>query len=137
MHAAAAVVSLLCSPSDNFHPKHLLLKISVCDADGAEVPHIPAGTYACLVTGTQEASKGRDGPECSNQLHVLLCVIRLPQHGSDLLVTVNAPTYISPSSRAAPHADIEGSQPAAQVQAAAVMQGVLESLVIRDEGLFG
>jgi hypothetical protein len=107
-------------------------------AGTAEVPHIPADTYMCLVSGTQQACKGRDaGVDRSNTVQLLLCIIRLPQHGSDLLITVNAPSYISPSSSAAQHADAQGQQAGAEGQAAAVMQGVLRSLRVQDWGLFG
>lgn len=34
----------------------------------------------------------------------MLCVIRLPQHGSDVLITLNSPIYISEHSAAAEHA---------------------------------
>ena len=34
----------------------------------------------------------------------LLAVVRLPQHGSDLLITLNTPTFISGVSAAAEHA---------------------------------
>ncbi|KAF6263329.1 hypothetical protein COO60DRAFT_455417 [Scenedesmus sp. NREL 46B-D3] len=104
----------------------------------AEVPHIQQGTYICFVSGTQQACKGRDaGLDRANTVQLLLCIIRLPQHSSDLLVTVNAPSYISPSSSAAQHADAQGQQAAAAGQAAAVMQGVLRSLKVQDWGLFG
>eukprot|EP00878_Enallax_costatus_P012874 GHUV01013442.1.p1 GENE.GHUV01013442.1~~GHUV01013442.1.p1 ORF type:complete len:198 (+),score=55.92 GHUV01013442.1:334-927(+) len=102
----------------------------------ADIPHFAAGTYACLVSGIQEASKGRDGPERSNKVYMLLCVVRLPQHGSDLLVTVNAPAYISPSSSAAQYTEQQGIQPQAEAQAAAVIRGVLSSLQVVDVGLF-
>ncbi|WIA22949.1 hypothetical protein OEZ86_009880 [Tetradesmus obliquus] len=104
----------------------------------ADAPHIPPETYMCLVSGSQQACKGRDaGEERSNTVQLLLCIIRLPQHGSDLLVTVNAPSYISPSSSAVQHADAQGQQPEAGRQAAAVMEGVLRSLKVQDWGLFG
>jgi hypothetical protein len=91
----------------------------------------------CLVHGQQQAAKGRDGPDASNVVVVVLCIIRLPQHGSDLLLTVNAPTYIHPESSAAQQATTLGKQPAATAQAAAVMQGLLRSLQIQDYSLFG
>lgn len=102
-----------------------------------DIPHIPSGTYACLVTGTQQIAKSREGPEQSNKVFVLLCVIRLPQYQADLLISVNAPTYINASSSSADHASQPGPQPEAEVQAKAVMQGLLQDLEIADEGLFG
>jgi hypothetical protein len=35
---------------------------------------------------------------------VILCVVRLPQHGSDVLLTLNSPIFISEHSAAAEHA---------------------------------
>lgn len=37
-------------------------------------------------------------------VQVALCVVRLPQHGSDVLLTLNTPIYISEKSAAAEHA---------------------------------
>ena len=37
-------------------------------------------------------------------VQVALCVVRLPQHGSDVLLTLNTPIYISERSAAAEHA---------------------------------
>jgi hypothetical protein len=87
-----------------------------------------------LVSGTLKASKGRDAAEHANNVLLLLAVLRFPQHGTDLLVSVNAPLFVSAGSSA----DVEaGWQPAAQEKAAAVMQGVLASLCVQDWGLFG
>jgi hypothetical protein len=88
-----------------------------------------------LVTGSIQASKGRDRAELANSVLLLLAVLRLPQHGADLLVTVNAPLFVAPGSSAG--VDAAGSQPAAQATAAAVMAQLLRSLQIVDWGLFG
>lgn len=137
VHAAyMACVLIVCNAPAMLNVLCAML-VSCCPG-AADVPHIPPGTFMCLVTGTQQACKGRDvAVHRSNTVLVLLGIIRLPQHGSDLLVSVNAPTYISPGSSAAQQADAAGQQPAAQVQAADVMQGVLHSLVVNDWGLFG
>lgn len=37
-------------------------------------------------------------------LQIILCCVRLPQHGSDLLITLNSPIFISEKSAAAQHA---------------------------------
>lgn len=103
-------------------------------AEDSSIPHIPPGTHAVLVTGTFKASKGRDAAEHANNVLLLLAVLRFPQHATDLLVSVNAPLFVSAGSSAGIEA---GVQPAAQQQAVAVMQGVLSSLNIQDWGLFG
>jgi len=38
-----------------------------------------------------------------------MAVVRLPQHGSDLLITLNTPTFISGISAAAEHAGVARS----------------------------
>lgn len=106
----------------------------VC-ADASSIPHIPAGTPAVLVTGTLKASKGRDDPQVlANNVLLLLAVLRFPAHATDVLVSVNAPLFVSGGSSAGVEA---GVQPAAQQQAVAVMQGVLRSLTVKDFSLFG
>jgi hypothetical protein len=103
-------------------------------AGAADIPHIPAGTYAALVSGTFRASKGRDAAELANNVLLLLAVLRFPQHEADLLVSVNAPVCVAGGSSAGLQG---GEQPAAQGQAVGVMQGVLRSLKVEDWGLFG
>ena len=95
---------------------------------------MPPGTYAALVTGTFKGPKGRDAAEHANNVLLLLAVLRFPQHATDLLVSVNAPVFVSAGSSAGLEA---GVQPGAQGQAAAVMQRVLSSLCVKDWGLFG
>lgn len=102
-------------------------------AGAADIPHIPQGTYAVLVSGTFKASKGRDAAEHANNVLLLLAVLRFPQHATDLLVSVNAPVFVIASSSAGLEG---GEQPAAQAQAVGVMEGVLRSLKVEDWGLF-
>lgn len=98
--------------------------------DASSIPHIPDGTYAVLVTGSLKASKGRDGAEQANNVLLLLAVLRFPQHATDLLVSVNAPVFVAAGRSA-------GIEAGAQDAAAGVMQGVLQTLCVRDWGLFG
>lgn len=115
-------------------PRCVDLCLVFAAADTSSIPHMPAGTHAVLVTGMFKASKGRDAQELANNILLLLAVIRLPQHGTDLLVSVNAPVCVSAGSSAGVQ---PGVQPAAQGQAGGVMQGVLSSLCVQDWGLFG
>lgn len=111
----------------------LLVLLDAC-AGAADIPHIPADTYAVLVSGTFKASKGRDAAEHANNVLLLLAVLRFPQHAADLLVSVNAPVFVSGGSSAGIQG---GEQPAAQGQAVGVMEGVLRGLTVEDWGLFG
>lgn len=67
----------------------------------------------------------------ANQVHVLLAAVRLPAYGAELLLVLN-----TPASAGAASAGAVGDQ-VAQPEAAALLAGVLRSLVIADYGLFG
>lgn len=68
------------------------------------MPGLPPECHKSLAVGQQAVSKGRQGSSALNKVQVMLCCIRLPQHGSDLLVTLNSPVFISDKSAAAEHA---------------------------------
>ncbi|KAG2496033.1 hypothetical protein HYH03_005955 [Edaphochlamys debaryana] len=84
----------------------------------AEVPSLPEGGYACLVSGSMTVRRGQDTQDTA----VLLAVLRMPHVASDLLLTLSTPA-------AAPAP--------AQAEAEGVMSAALRSLEIRDWGLFG
>jgi hypothetical protein len=62
-------------------------------------------------------------------------VVRIPRHGTDLLLTLNTPVEISERSAAAEHAGAGGRDH--HLQAPSLARRVLQSLDIRDWGLFG
>ncbi|KAL4457492.1 hypothetical protein ABPG75_012357 [Micractinium tetrahymenae] len=101
----------------------------------ADMPGLPPECFKSLVVGQQAVSKGRQGSSALNKVQVLLCCIRLPQHGSDVLVTLNSPIYISEKSAAAEHAGpgFKG----AHLTAPALFRQILASFRINDWGLFG
>jgi hypothetical protein len=99
------------------------------------VPHLPPETYATLVTGQLVAAKARDGAEAANTVLLLLALLRLPQHGSDILVSVHAPLAVAAASSAA--VAVTGDAAGVQARAAALMRRVLASLRVHDWGLFG
>lgn len=68
------------------------------------MPGLPPDCYRGLAVGQQAVTKGRQGSSALNKVQVLLCVVRLPRHGSDVLLTLNSPIYISERSAAAEHA---------------------------------
>jgi hypothetical protein len=88
-----------------------------------------------LAAGTQRVSKEREGPAGTNTVAVLLAALRLPAHGTDLLVVLNSGADIARGSSAAGAAG-PGRQAAAD-GAPALMAAMLHSLVVRDYGLFG
>jgi hypothetical protein len=68
-------------------------------------------------------------------VHVQVFALRLPDHGTDLLITLNSAAEISGTSAAAEHA---GAGPQAAAQRAGVLfSEMLRTLAIRDYGLFG
>lgn len=99
------------------------------------VPNVPNGTHCCLVEGEQVVGKGRQGGEALNKIHVELLVIRLPAHGTDVLVTLNTPIYISEHSAAANHAGAGYKE--THLSAPQLFRRIIATLSIRDWGLFG
>ena len=77
-----------------------------------------------------KAAKGTgQGGAQVNRVHVLLAAVRVPAHRAELLLVLNTPAG----------GDAEGAagEQAAHSKAAALLAGVLKSLVIADYGLFG
>jgi hypothetical protein len=95
--------------------------------------HHPYVIFAvCCV---QRVSKGREGPGAANDIDVQLAILRLPGHGSDLLLSLNTPRSISGASSAAQSAG--AGQKQRHVDAAYTMTRMLASLTIKDWDLFG
>lgn len=111
-----------------------------------------AGSFATVVIGEQQISKGKDASDianrvlvgkpvliqvqlrrhCSFQVH--LGVVRLFRVQSELLISLNTPLSIHEQSRAA-----EGPQTAfyRPEEASALFASVMSSVVIKDWTLFG
>ena len=85
--------------------------------------------------GTQAVGKSREGADALNKIHVQLLVVRLPQHGTDMLITLNTPIYISEQSAAAKEAGAGYKEH--HLDAAALFQNIIFSLKIIDWSLFG
>ncbi len=102
---------------------------------GAAVPSLGSHIHIIQVSGQQQVSKGRQGPDASNAVHVLLAIVRLAEHATDLVVSLNTPMYISPSSAAAEHAGAGAK--GAHMVAHDLFGRILQTLEIKDYGLFG
>ncbi|KAL4857856.1 Ran guanine nucleotide release factor [Chlorella vulgaris] len=100
-----------------------------------DVPDLPPDCFKAILVGQQAVTKGRQGSDALNKVHIILCCIRLPQHGSDLLLTLNSPIYISEKSAAAEHAG--AGFKGAHLTAPALFKQIISSLRINDWGLFG
>lgn len=100
-----------------------------------EVRHLPSGTPVLLGMGMQQVSKGRQGSDAINTVQVLVAAVRLPQHKSDVVLSLNSPSYISEQSTAA--ADAGSGQQETHKAALPLFRRILGSLKIIDYGLFG
>lgn len=108
---------------------------SCTDLRSDALPGLPPGTYAALVIGEQAVGKSREGGEALNKIHVQILVVRLPEHGTDMLVTLNTPIFISPHSGAAQQAGAGYKQ--LTEAAPALFRRMIATLRILDFGLFG
>jgi len=93
------------------------------------------GATGALAYGELSVSKGRQGPDQANRVHIGLFILRLPAVDSDILVTVNTPIYINPASSSAEHARTTGEKE--QETAQVLIQRILATLELVDWGLFG
>lgn len=100
-----------------------------------DMPRVPADATKVVVYGMQAATKGRQPRTALNQVHVIICIIRFPDHGSDVMITLNTPMYISPASAAAEHAGT-GSK-GAHLLAPDLFKRIISSFAILDWSLFG
>jgi hypothetical protein len=99
------------------------------------VPGLPAGTYCCLVIGQQSIGKSRQESSALNKIHVQLLIVRIPEHKTDMLVTLNSPIYISEHSAAAKEAGAGYKE--LHMQAPELFQNMIKTLKILDFTLFG
>mmetsp|Transcript_6132 Transcript_6132/g.7021 ORF Transcript_6132/g.7021 Transcript_6132/m.7021 type:complete len:192 (+) Transcript_6132:137-712(+) len=65
------------------------------------------GNVVCGLVGNQVVSKFRESSEAANDVKIYLAVIRLPQYDSDILITMNVPIKISPTSSSSTAVDPE------------------------------
>lgn len=99
-------------------------------------PNIKDAAAVQMGTGRQTAGKGRQhNLDAANEIQVVLAVIRLPQHTTDILVSLNSPITIANASAAAADADAGAKQ--IHAEAPRLFRDVLSTLHITDYGLFG
>ncbi|KAL2095239.1 hypothetical protein ACEWY4_009958 [Coilia grayii] len=101
------------------------------------VPKTELSLHQCssawLLTGAQLVSKFNE--EARNTVNIHLCLFRLPQFSTDILVTFNDPVIINPlsSSKGASQDANLASQPWTEQD----FRCVLQSLQLLDPGVFG
>ncbi|XP_062393349.1 ran guanine nucleotide release factor-like isoform X2 [Sardina pilchardus] len=87
---------------------------------------------AWLLTGGQLVSKFNE--EVKNTVNIHMCLFRLPQFSTDVLVTFNDPVIINPLSSSKGAGGVAG--PAAEPWTVQNFQCVLKSLQLLDPGVF-
>eukprot|EP00884_Botryococcus_braunii_P020601 jgi/Botrbrau1/7224/Bobra.0021s0009.1 len=102
--------------------------------DPSTIHGVLSSSYISLVTGMQLAAKGRQGHHTANEVMVQLLVVRLAEHSTDLLISLNTPVFINAESAAAEHAGA-GSH-TAHLAAPDLFQAIVSTLRIADYGLF-
>jgi hypothetical protein len=101
-----------------------------------DLPWLPRDVHKALAIGEQAISKGRQqGIHALNKVQIALCIVRLPLHQTDVLITLNTPIYIAEGSAAAEHAGagFKGEFLAAPE----LFRKILATFKILDYGLFG
>ena len=99
------------------------------------LPGLPQGTFATLVIGQQTIGKGRNGSSALNKIQIQLLIVRLPEHSTDMLITLNTPVFIHHDSVAA--VEVTPGYKHRHEDAPALFQQMLTTLKILDWGLFG
>lgn len=93
-----------------------------------------ADSFATVVIGEQEISKGKDASDVANRVLVHLGVVRLFRVESELLISLNTPLSIHEQSRAADGSETAFYRPE---EASALFTSVISSVIIKDWTLFG
>lgn len=88
-----------------------------------------------MVQGTFKASKGRQTVDKANLVQALLCIFRLPNVASDVVITLTTPVHINENSAVAQH--IEAGDKFEYQSAPDLFQRMLATIAISDWGLFG
>lgn len=96
---------------------------------------MPQDAVGSIVTGEMVTSKGRQGPDALNKIHVMLMVLRLPHVSTDMLLTLNTPIFIHAASASAAQAG--SGYKDTHMQAPRLFHRIMASLEIDDWGLFG
>lgn len=100
-----------------------------------ELQEMPSDAVAQIVTGHFAASKGRQGQDALNKVHVMMLIVRLPHVATDVLLTMNTPMYIHAASAAAAQAG--SGYKDTYLTAPALFGQIVRSLKIVDWKLFG
>lgn len=96
---------------------------------------IGGGALKAIVTGCQSIAKGRQLQDTANTVQVQLAIFRYSEHDTDILVSMNTPTFINAESAAAEH-DASG-QKNDHLKAPELFMRMLKTFQVSDYSLFG
>ncbi|KAJ2705753.1 hypothetical protein H4R19_005084 [Coemansia spiralis] len=108
------------------------------NAECAQQAHVEdiqldAAGEAYVLVGQQDVAKFNE--QAANRVCLLMALLRIPQHGADILVTVNCPLTINPASSSS--ARSAGAISTDVDVLFAQFQQMVRTLRINDAGLFG
>lgn len=99
----------------------------------AGVQQHPASAFC--IEGQMRASKGRQAEHAANQVHVMICVLRLPHVTSDIVISLS--TAVSVSEHSAAAADAGAGSRTDHLRAPGLFESMIQTFAINDWGLFG
>jgi len=113
--------------SANNSPQHQIIHIEALD-----LPNFGQDVMKYALYGTQQVSKFKE--QAFNTVNVYMCVIRVPQVTTDILITLNDVVVVNPDSSSA-QVIVPSTKPNAE-QTMALFKEILRSFRILDNGLF-
>jgi len=106
--------------------------VQISDAPADLCSNFDPTLYKSVLFGQQKVAKFKETAE--NLVKIYMCLIRLQEQSTDLLITLNEPIVIDPNSSSAATVDPQPVNPALTQQ---VFTHALKTLKIRDLTLFG
>jgi len=100
--------------------------------DQSNLPHFGQDVIKYSLYGTQQVSKYKE--QALNTVNVYMCVIRIPQVTTDILITLNDGVVVNPDSSSVQFI-VPDTKPNAE-QTMALFKEILRSFRILDYGLF-
>jgi hypothetical protein len=95
------------------------------------------GSSCWFAIGAQQVSKYRDSAAAANVVALHLVIVRLPHVGSDVLLSFNAPIFLSSESSVVKGANAAAAQPRHPADHGDVVYAALRTLAVHDWTLFG
>ncbi|KAI8822245.1 Mog1 protein [Fimicolochytrium jonesii] len=123
--------------ADNDSGEATILSVEQLEVASA-TPYLPPTTQASILVGRQQINKFNERtPSAVNTVVIYLAVIRLPQVGTDVLVSYNHPIALGEGSSSAAALSEAGGHIGVPDVAAENFKRSVQSLNVIDWGLFG